>query len=63
MSKPTILIVDDEKHIVELVKFNLEKEGYCTIVARNGLEAYYSAKREKPDLIILDVMLPEMNGF
>ncbi len=63
MGKSTILVVDDEKHIVELVKFNLEKDGYQVLVAQDGLEAYNTAKKEKPDLIILDVMLPEMDGF
>ncbi len=63
MSKPTILIVDDEVHIVELVRFNLEKEGYNVISARDGLKAYQMATRHKPDLIVLDVMLPEMDGF
>lgn len=63
MSKPTILVVDDERHILELVKFNLEKEGYGVIVASDGLEAFNIAKAERPDLIILDVMLPEMDGF
>ncbi len=63
MGKPTILVVDDETHIVELVKFNLEKEGYHVLAAQDGLEAYNTAKKERPDLIILDVMLPEMDGF
>lgn len=63
MAKPTILVVDDERHIVELVRFNLEKEGYRVITAQDGKEACYLASSEKPDLIILDVMLPEMDGF
>lgn len=63
MKKTTILIVDDEKHILELVKFNLEKEGYRVISAQNGLQAFETAKAEKPDLILLDVMLPEIDGF
>ena len=63
MSKPTILVVDDERHIVELVRFNLEKEGYRVITAQDGKEACSLASAEKPDLIILDVMLPEMDGF
>lgn len=63
MSKSTILVVDDERNIVELVKFNLEKEGYRVIVARDGLQAVDCAKKEKPDLIVLDVMLPHMDGF
>lgn len=63
MGKPTILVVDDEQHIVELVRFNLEKEGYRVITALDGKEACRLAVAEKPDLIILDVMLPEMDGF
>jgi len=63
MSKPVILVVDDERHIVELVRFNLEKEGYQVITAQDGLEACKMAKQDKPDLVILDVMLPGMDGF
>ncbi|MBU7008600.1 response regulator transcription factor [Phosphitispora fastidiosa] len=63
MGKPTILVVDDESHIVELVRFNLEKEGYNVISAQDGLKAYKMAAEHKPDLIVLDVMLPEMDGF
>ncbi len=63
MDKPLILVVDDEKHIVELVRFNLEKEGYRVISANDGFEACHLAQRGKPDLIILDVMLPGMDGF
>ena len=63
MSKPTILVVDDERHIVELVRFNFEKEGYNVITACDGREANKRAQEEKPDLIVLDVMLPEMDGF
>jgi len=63
MAKSKILVVDDEHHIVELIKFNLEKEGYHVISARDGLQACQAARENKPDLIILDVMLPEMDGF
>ncbi|MBU5317115.1 response regulator transcription factor [Clostridium bornimense] len=62
MSNEKILIVDDEEHIVELIKFNLEANGYRTITASNGLEALELAKNEKPDLILLDIMLPGLNG-
>ena len=58
-----ILIVDDEKPIVEILKFNLEKEGYTTIEAYDGEEAIEKTMNEKPDLIILDVMLPKIDGF
>jgi len=58
-----ILIVDDEKPIVDILKFNLEKEGYKTIEAYDGEQAVELALGSKPDLIILDVMLPKMDGF
>ena len=58
-----ILIVDDEKPIVDILKFNLEKEGYKTIEAYDGEQAVEMAYESKPDLIILDVMLPKMDGF
>lgn len=58
-----ILIVDDEKPIVDVLKFNLEKEGYKTIEAYDGEQAVTMALSAKPDLIILDVMLPKMDGF
>jgi len=63
MGKSTILAVDDERNIRELVRFNLEKEGYKVITAEDGKEACRLARSEKPDLVILDVMLPEMDGF
>jgi len=63
LSKPTVLVVDDERNILELVRFNLQKEGYHVISAEDGREACRLAREEKPDLIILDVMLPEMDGF
>jgi two-component system, OmpR family, response regulator VicR len=58
-----ILIVDDEKNIVDILKFNLKKEGFATIEAYDGEQAINLALSEKPDLIILDVMLPIMDGF
>lgn len=63
MHRETILIVDDEKNIVELIKYNLDKEGYKTICAYNGFEAVTVAEGEKPDLIVLDVMLPGQSGM
>jgi len=60
---PLILAVDDEDNILELLKFNLSKEGYHVIGATNGFDATGLAREEKPDLIILDVMLPEMDGY
>lgn len=58
-----ILIVDDEKPIVDVLKFNLEKDGYKTVEAYDGEQAVEMALMTKPDLIILDVMLPKMDGF
>lgn len=63
MPKEKILVVDDERNIVELVKFNLEKEGYEVISAYDGFEAVNQARQEKPDLIILDIMLPGQGGL
>lgn len=63
LSKSRILVVDDETYIVELVKFNLEKEGYKVLVAYDGLNALEIVKEEHPDLIILDIMLPNMDGL
>jgi two-component system response regulator VicR len=58
-----ILIVDDEKSIVDIVKFNLRREGFETIEAYDGETALHMTQSQKPDLILLDVMLPEMDGF
>ncbi len=58
-----ILVVDDETNILELIKYNLEKEGYEVLLATNGVSAVEIAKREKPDLILLDVMLPQLDGL
>ena len=58
-----ILLVDDEPDILEIVGYNLSSEGYDVITAENGLEAISKAKKHKPHLIILDVMMPEMDGI
>ena len=58
-----ILAVDDERHIVRLVQINLEKEGYEVVTASNGREALEKVDSEKPDLVVMDVMMPEMDGF
>ena len=58
-----ILIVDDEKAIVDILNHNLKREGYETVQAYDGEEAIEKAKTDKPDLILLDVMLPKMDGF
>ncbi len=61
--KKTILIVDDEKPIVDILVYNLQKEGYNTIEANDGLAAVDLALGQKPDLILLDIMLPKMDGL
>ena len=58
-----ILAVDDEKHIVRLVQVNLERQGYEVITAYDGKEALQKVEEERPDLVVLDVMMPYMDGF
>jgi two-component system alkaline phosphatase synthesis response regulator PhoP/two-component system response regulator VicR len=58
-----ILAVDDEKHIVRLVQINLQKEGFEVVTATNGREALEAVTQHSPDLIVMDVMMPEMDGF
>jgi two-component system alkaline phosphatase synthesis response regulator PhoP len=58
-----ILLVDDEQDILEIVGYNLTQEGYQVVTAANGREAITKAKRELPHLIIIDVMMPEMDGM
>lgn len=62
MKKQKILIVDDEPDILEILKFNLEKEGYSTFTASNGEQGIQIAEKENPDLVVLDIMMPEMDG-
>ena len=61
--KKRVLIVDDEKNIVNILKFNLQKEGYDTLEAYDGEAGLQLALQENPDLILLDVMLPKMIGW
>lgn len=58
-----ILAVDDEKHIVRLVQVNLERQGYQVVTANDGKEALEKVESERPDLVVLDVMMPYMDGF
>lgn len=58
-----ILAVDDEKHIVRLVQVNLERQGYEVVTANDGKEALEKVDSERPDLVVLDVMMPYMDGF
>ena len=62
-NKKTILIVDDEKPIVDILVYNLQKEGYNTLEANDGITAVDIALEKKPDLILLDIMLPGMDGL
>ena len=62
-NKRTILIVDDEKPIVDILVYNLQKEGYDTLEASDGEEGVKIALEQKPDLILLDIMLPKMDGL
>ncbi len=57
-----ILVADDDEDILEFIRYNLEKEDYKVVVASNGKEAIDQAEKENPDLIILDIMMPEMDG-
>lgn len=61
--KQKVLIVEDEKNIVDILRFNLQKEGYDTLEAFDGVTGLRLALEESPDLILLDLMLPGMNGF
>jgi DNA-binding response OmpR family regulator len=62
MSK-TIMIVDDEERLTALLKTYMEQDGFRAVTARNGREALFLSRQEKPDLIVLDVMMPEMDGL
>ena len=63
MSEPRILVVDDDPVILRLLKVNFEMEGYGVYCAENGNEAIEVATRERPDIILLDVMMPGMSGL
>lgn len=62
-AKYKILVVDDEPDIVELIEYNLKREGYTVFTASNGQEAITTARKNSPDLIILDIMMPKMDGI
>jgi DNA-binding response OmpR family regulator len=63
MDKKRILIVDDQKDIVELIRYKLENEGLECLVASDGEEGLQKAKKEDPDLILMDIMMPKINGY
>jgi CheY-like chemotaxis protein len=60
---PRVLVAEDERDVAELIRHHLTKDGYDAVLARTGPEALERARRKKPDLILLDIMIPEMNGW
>ena len=60
--KETILIVDDEADLLELIEYNLKREGYNVLKAENGAEGLRLARKHHPDLVLLDIMMPRMTG-
>ncbi|HEV8662822.1 MAG TPA: response regulator [Candidatus Methylomirabilis sp.] len=60
---PKILVVDDEVHILKIIDYKLRTAGYTVIAAADGVEGLEKARTEQPDLILLDVMMPRMDGF
>ncbi|MFQ5883049.1 MAG: response regulator transcription factor [Candidatus Methylomirabilales bacterium] len=60
---PTVLVIDDEVHIIKIIEYKLRAAGHTVISARDGIEGVERAKVERPDLILLDIMMPRMDGF
>ncbi|MCH2449323.1 MAG: response regulator transcription factor [Gracilimonas sp.] len=63
MANKTILVVDDEKDLLDLIEYNLKKEGFSVLKAENGEEGIKIAKEHKPDLVLMDIMMPKMDGM
>jgi len=63
MAKEKILVVDDEQDLVKLIRYHLEKDGYQVLSAYNGEDALFLSRKERPELLILDLMLPGMDGL
>src|SRR5437868_15121305 len=61
--KPRVLVVDDESDFIELLKYNLGSQGFDILTAINGMEALNAARRELPDVVLVDLMLPDIDGF
>lgn len=61
--KPRVLVVDDESDFIELLKYNLESQGLDILTAVDGMEALNIARRELPDIVLVDLMLPDLDGF
>jgi DNA-binding response OmpR family regulator len=62
-AEPIVLVADDDEDILELIVFRLERSGYTVLQARDGAEALDLARRSRPDLAVLDVMMPKLDGF
>ena len=63
MNPKKILVVDDEADLLKTIRFSLEREGYTVLVSLNGEDALNQARKESPDLILLDIMLPKLDGY
>src|ERR1700680_313080 len=63
MNKGTVLVIDDEKDLIDLVRYNLEKEGYDVIAASDGQAGLDVATRHRPELVVLDLMMPGIDGL
>jgi two-component system alkaline phosphatase synthesis response regulator PhoP len=63
LSKQTILVVDDEQDLLDLIEYNLRQEGYNVLKAENGADGIQMAKEHMPDLVLLDIMMPQMDGI
>jgi DNA-binding response OmpR family regulator len=63
MNSKKILVVDDEVDLVKTIRFSLEAEGYTVLVSYNGEDALNQARKEAPDLVLLDIMLPKLDGY
>ena len=63
MNEKTVLIVEDEKAISDIIKFNIEGQGFTALTAYDGMDALAKVDANNPDLILLDVMLPKLDGF
>jgi two-component system alkaline phosphatase synthesis response regulator PhoP len=61
--KPRVLVVDDESDFIQLLKYNLENQGFDILTASDGMEALNVARRELPDVVLVDLMLPDIDGF
>ena len=63
MAKQTILVVDDERDLLDLIEYNLKKEGFEVLKAENGEQGIQIARENKPDLVLMDIMMPKMDGL